>query len=656
MITNEIYFFKNQSSVSTSGPLYNVNDGTLILQVDGNVSNLELLVLGNTDLIDDNFVTLKTINASNYNMSDKITSTGIYWIDINGIRKIKLNLNKITGSVSVKAITKRGLTTDLVARAMAANSASGGITLDDVEAITGELANLNTKDKSNLVNAINEVANSGESIYEIRPKDLHLIDYMDTALVGEQITRMFTDGVEDPILRVRPTDVARANITYYDFKLGRTDYPFSKKTQYYFMINPIIGISGAPIQVWNTYLKIAYIYISGSWDSDNKFTCNTIRCNTMFNETVENITTDNKVLTKTNTNAFTPTENYHPATKKYVDDTISAKGGDKLHDYNIYTITLDDYNLQGTFPTITDTTTLAKFDEILTDIYKKRIAANATHDNAFLIVYSSSDTFIFRISTIQASYCYLYGTYIEEPIDHNGYTRSYQFYITGTLDTTAQTFKTTKVKFNDNSKRVLLANNTLSYNPTGDYNPATKKYVDDQVATKDETSLIFEWDGKSSSTNIDNIALFQNVVDSIKDGKKVLIYNPIDGTSKLNDFPHIYVPANGDTITEETTSLYFKSGFYDLESSNPVRGLSELVRKGKRVEVTLSNYTVTNVDAAYDYSYIVQSENASKFIPIQAGLSDTTYFTPTYKSQPASKGYVDDAITTAITTTLGGSY
>ena len=126
MVTNEIYFFQNQSAVSTSDPLYNVNDGTLILQVDGNVSNLELLVLGDTDLVDDNFVTLKAINASDYNMSDKITSTGIYWIDINGIRKIKLNLSKVTGSVNVKAITKRGLTTDLVARAMAANASGGG--------------------------------------------------------------------------------------------------------------------------------------------------------------------------------------------------------------------------------------------------------------------------------------------------------------------------------------------------------------------------------------------------------------------------------------------------------------------------------------------------------------------------------------------------
>ena len=160
MITNEIYFFKNQSSVGISDSLYNVNDGTLILQVDGNVSNLELLVLGNTDLVDDDFVTLKTINATDYSMSDKITSTGIYWIDINGIRKVKLNLSKITGSVNVKALTKRGLTTDLVARAMAANASGGssytlpvasaatlgGIKVGDTLSITNEgVANVNTE-------------------------------------------------------------------------------------------------------------------------------------------------------------------------------------------------------------------------------------------------------------------------------------------------------------------------------------------------------------------------------------------------------------------------------------------------------------------------------------------------------------------------------
>ena len=88
------------------------------------------------------------------------------------------------------------------------------------------------------------------------------------------------------------------------------------------MINPIINITGAPIKVWNTYLQIPYIYIDGSWDSDNKFTCTTIRYTEVFNKTVEDITTDDKVLTKTNTSSYTPTADYHPATKKYVDDQV----------------------------------------------------------------------------------------------------------------------------------------------------------------------------------------------------------------------------------------------------------------------------------------------------------------------------------------------
>jgi hypothetical protein len=33
----------------------------------------------------------------------------------------------------------------------------------------------------------------------------------------------------------------------------------------------------------------------------------------------------NDVLTKTNTTSYTPSANYNPATKKYVDDSVSAK-------------------------------------------------------------------------------------------------------------------------------------------------------------------------------------------------------------------------------------------------------------------------------------------------------------------------------------------
>lgn len=158
MITNEFYFFKNQSITGMSGCLYNVNDGILVLQVDGDVKSLELSVLGNTSLIDDNFVELKVINASDYSVSNKISAPGIYWVDINAIRSAKISLSKISGSVNVKGLTKRGLTTDLVARAMAANSSGsytlptastntlGGIKIGDTLNISNEgVANVNTE-------------------------------------------------------------------------------------------------------------------------------------------------------------------------------------------------------------------------------------------------------------------------------------------------------------------------------------------------------------------------------------------------------------------------------------------------------------------------------------------------------------------------------
>ena len=319
-------------------------------------------------------------------------------------------------------------------------------------------------------------ASGGESIYEIRPTDLNLIAYMDKALVGEQITRMFTDGVEDPILRVRPTNVGRANITYYDFKLGRTDYPFSKKTQYYFMINPIINITGAPIKVWNTYLQIPYIYIDGSWDSDNKFTCTTIRYTEVFNKTVEDITTDDKVLTKTNTTSYTPTSDYHPATKKYVDDTMASVEEPYLLSLELQGV-LNEY--------ITNSEKLTGVSDLVNKIYNKQeknpviILKNTTYyyTSANAILYGASN---FSIQT--------------QNYTLQGYTYNFEYAsgltltpkiltITGSWDNNV--FTCTKIQYSTGtgfgSTYVLTKTNTTSYTPTKDYHPATKKYVDDQV-------------------------------------------------------------------------------------------------------------------------------------------------------------------------------
>ena len=53
-----------------------------------------------------------------------------------------------------------------------------------------------------------------------------------------------------------------------------------------------------------------YKYINNSWE--------------LIGGDVTKSYVDDNFLKKTNTTAFTPTENYHPATKKYVDDSLAS--------------------------------------------------------------------------------------------------------------------------------------------------------------------------------------------------------------------------------------------------------------------------------------------------------------------------------------------
>lgn len=63
------------------------------------------------------------------------------------------------------------------------------------------------------------------------------------------------------------------------------------------------------------------LQVNGSW-SDNIFTVSSVKyTNTNF---LSDYATKTTVLTKTNTTSYTPSANYHPATKKYVDDSITS--------------------------------------------------------------------------------------------------------------------------------------------------------------------------------------------------------------------------------------------------------------------------------------------------------------------------------------------
>ena len=185
-------------------------------------------------------------------------------------------------------------------------SASGGITLDNVKEITGELTNLSTEDKSSLVNAINEVASSGGlKIFELFIND-ELVYF--NKITGDDLTVISdfinyckdNNGMAMLCLRFKNETVL--------FRL-LTNYTSGSVIDIY-SITPIAS---------SNLLKTIKLSVSGTY-ADNKFTATNVTKYLVES----NYAYVNNFLAKNNTTSYTPTSDYHPSTKKYVDDSIAS--------------------------------------------------------------------------------------------------------------------------------------------------------------------------------------------------------------------------------------------------------------------------------------------------------------------------------------------
>ena len=171
---------------------------------------------------------------------------------------------------------------------------------------------------------------------------------------------------------------------------------------------------------------------------------------------------NNGALTTINTKAFTPTADYHPATKKYVDDNIPTDA--IIFNYN------DD-----------DDTILEKAKKA----YKNRninvyyIANN--HYKTLCYSFVTDTTFIIR--TIPYTTAFVQSNFGVTYRILNKYQASFNI-VDNEISTMSQKFAISWDGYAlDNNYDLLGRTNTTEYTPTGDYNPATKKYVDDKLTT-----------------------------------------------------------------------------------------------------------------------------------------------------------------------------
>ena len=180
------------------------------------------------------------------------------------------------------------------------------------------------------------------------------------------------------------------------------------------------------------------------------------------------------VLAKDNASEYTPTGDYNPATKKYVDDVIV--GSIEFPIYRIQTI-INSISTTG-YTSIDDQSTL-KIAEEINKAYKNGldsigfIVSSKAKDEQYLFVNNGAG-----IQTKPRNY-WLYS------IDsiHNRYnnTQSYSLLtlqLTISLSWTGDTCSCTRASIWKVELPLLATNNSAKYTPTGDYNPSTKLYTD----------------------------------------------------------------------------------------------------------------------------------------------------------------------------------
>lgn len=186
-----------------------------------------------------------------------------------------------------------------------------------VDDITGSLSNLATTDQSNLVAAINEVASSSgggsKNVYEYKPTTLNLFDSPNVTItdtteltVFQEISDTYEQG-EPTLLLLHFTNPAQCVLKFAFESVndglnlyGKVTYLDTNNYLYYPTVNIKRTLSDGVYTVSSVVItrqRASNAYLTRHQDLSN-------------------------YLSKTNTTAYTPTSQYHPATKGYVDGLV----------------------------------------------------------------------------------------------------------------------------------------------------------------------------------------------------------------------------------------------------------------------------------------------------------------------------------------------
>lgn len=223
-----------------------------------------------------------------------------------------------------------------------------------------------------------------------------------------------------------------------------------------------------------------------------------------------NIVDAAKILTKDNTTAYTPTQNYHPATKKYADasslykvynlglNVIDRTGVLLLweaekdeYDTTVYrgimmgslcTIPLNGITQAGGVPLVSMFASFRKIGENNETDFMYARGSSGIRVAPATVIYNNKDYTALQIAVSGEADIMNFVGYFDRPplltwVPYLEETGSGEVILNEEINSNIDVFA---VKELVGSSDVLTKTNTSSFTPTGDYQPATKKYVDDK--------------------------------------------------------------------------------------------------------------------------------------------------------------------------------
>lgn len=359
-----------------------------------------------------------------------------------------------------------------------------------------------------------------------------------------------------------------------------------------------------------------------------------------WNVDLSNYPTNSDVLTKTNTTSFTPSWDYQPATKKYVDDSVSS-----IEPSNTKTFFL---------PWVWASQSVLTVAQAAWDRYKAWKDPIIFYDNKAYTVFAYQWTWQTALTFASS------GVW-----NKDGNSDSNRMFalirIIASSDVVSYVSSTT----NDTPWKYLRTdyNYSTPYTPTYNGSPATKKYVDDTIAS-----------AKSSwATAPSNPTEWQLWYDTTNDQLKVYDWtnwNVVWDDSADVNTKTFYISSTNDTTTAQAIYDWYNNGknpiviywnnstfiLYDANWFKPSRSPQTLLFRSSYI-TEYNNRNAWYSQIALEFLRIVYDSHIDQYtitleqIPmddknryLNTNKNYSTPYTPVYPWSPATKKYVDDNI------------